>query len=223
VYGSLTASIEDFIVDNPTMEDVLAALGQASLTDSYLATSLLITALLATGPALQIVGRLRSEETELRAEVILATGTSRPRWLVSHLVVALGGSALSLALGGLGLGIAYAIVGGGAHQMLRLTGAALVYVPAIWLVTAVGVAAFGLVPRWTAAGWVALTGCLVVAMFGTLLDLPTWLIDLSPFQHTPAVPAAAVDVLPLVVLAFVTVALVVAGASWFRRRDLART
>ena len=83
VYGSLTANIEDFLGDNPTMEDMLAALGAASLTDSYLATSLLIMALLATGPALQIVQRLRGEEAEQRAEAVLATGTSRAAWLTS--------------------------------------------------------------------------------------------------------------------------------------------
>lgn len=220
VYGSLTASIEDFLGDNPSMEDVLASLGKASLTDSYLATSLLIVALLAAGPALQIVGRLRTEESELRAEVVLATGTSRARWVGSHLVVALGGSALALLLGGLGLGVAYAAVGGGAGQVLRLSGDALVYVPAIWLLTALAVALFGLVPRWTAAGWVALTGCLVIAMFGSLLDLPRWVLDLSPFQHTPAAPAATIRVLPLVALSAVTAGLLAVGFATFRRRDL---
>lgn len=221
VYGSLTASIEDFLGDNPTMEDVIAALGKASLTDSYLATSLLIIALLAAGPALQIVQRLRTEESELRAEVVLATGTSRRTWVGSHLVVALGGSALTLVLGGLGLGLAYTAVGGGLHQIPRLVGAALAYVPAVWLLTGLAVALFGLVPRWTSAGWVALTGCLVIAMFGALLDLPTWVLDLSPFQHTPAAPADALRVLPLAVLAALGAGLTAVGLSAFRARDLA--
>lgn len=221
VYGSLTQSIEDFLGDNPAMEEMLAALGDASLTDSYLATSLLILALLAAGPALQIVQRLRTEETELRADVVLATGTSRPRWVASHLAVALGGGALAVVLGGLGLGLADAAVGGGARQVPRLVGAALVYVPAVWLLTGVAVALFGLVPRWTAAGWLALTGCLVVAMFGELLDLPAWVRDLSPFQHTPAAPADGLRALPLVVLSAAAVAAVTAGVASFRRRDLA--
>jgi ABC-2 type transport system permease protein len=221
VYGSLTESIEDFLGENPAMEDMLASLGRASLTDSYLATSLLIMALLATGPALQIVGRLRAEESEQRAEVVLATGTSRGRWAASHLVVALGGSGLALLAGGLGLGVAYAVTGGGARQVLRLGGDALVHVPAVWLLTALAVALFGLVPRWTAAGWVALTGCLVIAMFGPLLDLPGWVRDLSPFQHTPPAPAAAVTALPLAALSVVTAGLLAIGLAAFRRRDLA--
>ena len=74
--------------------------------------------------------------------------------------------------------------------------AALVYVPAVWLLVAVAVALFGLVPRSTAGGWVVLSGCFTIAMFGALLDLPTWVLDLSPFEHTPGSPADAVRVLP---------------------------
>lgn len=220
VYGSLTESIDSFLGDNPSMEDVLAAVGQASLTDAYLATSLLITALMAAGPALQIVQRLRAEETEERAEVVLATGTSRGTWLGSHLVVALVGGALTLVLGGLGLGVAYAAVGGGADQIPRLVGAALAYVPAVWLLTALAVAMFGLIPRWSAAGWVALTACLVIGMFGALLDLPQWVLDLSPFQQTPAVPADPLRMLPLAVLTLVTGAFLAIGLAAFRSRDL---
>ena len=84
----------------------------------------------------------------------------------------------------------------------------------------VAVALFGLVPRWTAAGWVALTGCLVIGMFGALLDLPGWVLDLSPFQQTPAVPADPLRVLPLAVLTAVTVALIAVGLTAFRSRDL---
>lgn len=220
VYGSLTANIEDFLGDNPTMEDVLAAQGQASLTDSYLATSLLVISLLAAGPALQIMGRLRTEESELRAEPMLATQVTRRSWVASHLTAALAGSALTILVGGAGLGAAYAVTGGGARQVPRLLGASVAYVPAVWLLAGLALAVFGLRPRWTSAAWVALTGSLVIAMFGPVLDLPAWVSDLSPFQHTPALPADSLQVLPLAVLSAVTLVLVVVGFARFRARDV---
>lgn len=220
VYGSLTQSIEDFIGDNPSMKDVLATVGQASLTDSYLATSLVIMALLAAGPALQITARLHAEEADHRVEPVLATPTSRLHWVGSNLLVALGAGALALLVGALGLGAAYAATGGGARQVPRLVVAGLAYVPAVWVLTALAVALFGIVPRWTAAGWVALAGCLVAAMLGPTLDLPGWLTGLSPFQHVPAVPAAGVDLLPIVVLATVAAALAALGIGGFARRDV---
>jgi ABC-2 type transport system permease protein len=220
VYGSLTANIEDFLGDNPTMEDVLAAQGGASLTDSYLAMSLLVISLLAAGPALQIMGRLRTEESELRAEPMLATRITRRSWVGSHLTAALVGSGLTILVGGAGLGLTYAVTGGGADEVPRLTGAALAYVPAVWLLTGLALTLFGFVPRWTAGAWVALTGCLVIAMFGQLLDLPAWVMDLSPFEHTPALPADSVRLLPLGVMTVVSAGLIVLGVGRFRARDV---
>jgi ABC-2 type transport system permease protein len=53
-----------------------------------------------------------------------------------------------------------------------------------------------------------------------LLDLPTWLEDISPFKHTPPLPAADLTVVPLAVLAAVAAALTTAGLVGFRRRDV---
>ena len=219
VYGVLASAIDEFIADNEALTDIIASLGEGSLTDSYLATSLAIISLTATGPGLQIVTRLRTEETQLRAEPILATQVTRRSWMASHVVAGLAVSAAAVVLGGLGLGAGYAMSGGGAGEVVRLVGASMAYVPAVWLVTATSVALFGLAPRWTTGGWVVLGWCFVVAMFGALLDVPGWLADLSPFQHTPGVPAESLEVAPLVVLVAATVVLLGVGFGSFRSRD----
>jgi ABC-2 type transport system permease protein len=220
VYGSLAQNIDDFVVDNEALAEMLAGFGGADLTSSYLATSLLITALLAAGPGLQIAGRLRTEESAMRTEAVLATPTGRVSWSVSHLVTALAAGAIAMTLGGLAMGAGYSVTGGGARQVPRLLAASLAYVPAIWVLTGLGAAAYGLRPRLVAAGWVALAGCFVIAMFGPLLDLPAWALDLSPFQHTPAAPAEGIRPFPLVVLVVLAGALAALGIGAFRRRDL---
>lgn len=220
VYGSLAQSIDDFVSDSEALAEMVAGFGGADLTTSYLATSLLITALLAAGPGLQVAGRLRSEETALRTEAVLATPTGRRDWVVSHLAVALAAGAVAMALGGLALGAGYAFTGGGARQVPRLLAASFVYVPAIWVLTTLAVFAYGIRPRMAAAGWVVLAGCFVIAMFGPLLDLPQWVLDLSPFQHTPAAPAEGIRSLPVAALVVVAGALAALGAGAFRRRDL---
>jgi ABC-2 type transport system permease protein len=45
-------------------------------------------------------------------------------------------------------------------------------------------------------------------------------LDLSPFQHTPPLPAASVQLLPLALLSATAIALVAVGLTAFRRRDL---
>lgn len=223
VYGSLAESVEEFIGDNEAMADLIASLQGVSLVDSYLATSLLITALLAIGPALQIAGRMRAEEAELRAEPMLATPTSRTSWMGAHVGFALGGTALAMVLGGLGLGVGHAATGGGAGQVAKMTLDGITYLPALMVVAGTAVVLFGAVPRYTAGGWLVLTACLVIAMFGALLDLPQWVFNLSPLQHVPPVPASEVRALPLIVLSALALTLVGAGFVGFRRRDLATT
>jgi ABC-2 type transport system permease protein len=219
-YGSVANDVEDFIGDNQTVEDLVARAGGVSLVDSYLSTSLLILALVGAGFAIAAALRLRGEETAQRAEPILATQVSRPRWAASHLVVALGGTVVVLALAGLGTGLSYAIAAGDAGQVPRLLGASLAYVPAVWLLVGVAFALFGLLPRGVLAAWAVLGGCFVIGLLGDVLDLPSWLSDLSPFEQTPLVPADALTVLPLILLAAIAAGLVTVGFAGFRRRDV---
>jgi ABC-2 type transport system permease protein len=219
-YGSIANSIEEFVADNEAMAEMLASAGGASIVDSYLSTSLLILALIAACAALQCSLRVRSEETDGRADVLLATPTSRSRWLRSHVATAFVGSALVMVAGALGLGGTYGVVIGDLGQSVRFVAASLLYVPAIWLLASVAVVLFGFVPRAAQVAWAGLALAFVLAMFGTLLDLPQWVMDLSPFEHVPEAPAAAVTALPIVVLAVLVVAVAGAGFVGFARRDI---
>ena len=219
-YGWIAPTIDSFVADNPTMAQLMASAGSGSLTDTYFATSLRVLALIASGFALQSTLRLRGEESSLRAEPVLATPVSRWRWAASHLAVALAGSVALLVVAGLATGVSYAIAGGPWNSVPRLLVAALVYAPAMWLMVGLAVIVFGLAPRWTDAVWAILAGCLVVAMLGGVLRLPDWVPELSPFQHTPAVPAASLEVAPLAALAVLAAVLIVAGLGGLRRRDI---
>jgi ABC-2 type transport system permease protein len=220
VYGSIANSIDDFVGDNQTIRDFLARTGSPSLTDSYLSTSIVMLAVVAAGFAVQSAYRARSEESALRAEVLLATPTSRGTLLWSHLAVALAGSVVVAGAAGAGTGIAYALVGGGAHQVTRLLGAALMFVPALWVFVGVTALAVGAVPRFALGAWGLLAWCMVVAFFGTLFDLPRWAMDLSPFEVIPQLPADRFAALPVVVIAAIAGVAAVAGTTAFRRRDL---
>jgi ABC-2 type transport system permease protein len=218
-YGSITGSIDDFVGDNQSVQDVIARRG-GSLVESFLATSLLILSLVAAAFGIQATLRLRGEETAGRAEVVLASPVSRGRWMASHLAVAFGGSALGLVAGGAGLGLLAAVTASDAGLLPRVVAASLAYVAPVWVVTAVAVVLFAVVPRWTALAWAPLALAVVVGMFGTLLDLPRAVLDLSPFEHTPAVPAASWAVVPIVALLAGAAAIAAAGLVGFRHRDV---
>ena len=125
-----------------------------------------------------------------------------------------------LAAAGLGLGLTYGIATTDAGQVPHLVGAALAYTPALWLLVGLTTALFGLMPRAVTAAWAAFAGFLVVGLLGEVLNLPAWVNDLSPFQHTPQLPAGDLIIAPLAVLAATAAALTAAGLLAFRQRDV---
>jgi ABC-2 type transport system permease protein len=219
-YGTITTDIQAFINSNPALVEMMARAGGPSVIDSYLGTSYLVMALLASGFSIQSAARLRSEETALRAEPVLATPVSRWRWAWSHLAIAFVGSVALLAVVGLSTAISYALVGGGAGVVVRDSSAALVYAPAMWLMIGLTVALVGLVPRGLAAAWAYLAVCFVFGFLGTIIAVPSWVRDLSPFQHVPLLPAAHLDPLPLAALTAIAAALTLSGLVGLRRRDI---
>jgi ABC-2 type transport system permease protein len=58
-------------------------------------------------------------------------------------------------------------------------------------------------------------------MFGPSLQLPTWLMNLSPFTFVPNAPAVAVSVAPIIGLGLACMLLAAAGVFSLRRRNLA--
>ena len=136
--------------------------------------------------------------------------------------MALAGSALVLVAAGLGQGLAYGMSISDAGQIPRLIGVALVYLPAVWLVTALAVVGFGWLPRIAAVvAWTAVGYCAVVALFGDSFELPAWFREASPFTHTPEAPFEAVTAAPLLIIGALVVLLLAGGLAGFRRRDLA--
>lgn len=79
---------------------------------------------------------------------------------------------------------------------------------------------FGLLPRVVIAAWIVVAYSFVVVYLGGILQFPEWLSRLSPFGHVPQLPAADLELLPLVALTVVGAALIGAGLAGFRRRNL---
>jgi ABC-2 type transport system permease protein len=107
-----------------------------------------------------------------------------------------------------------------AGKLPTVLGTAAVQLPAVWLLVAITVALFGLLPRFTPAAWGVLTAFIAVYLLGSLSNAPQWLIDLEPFAHVPHVGAGDFSATPLWWLLGVDAALIVLGAVAFRRRDL---
>jgi ABC-2 type transport system permease protein len=196
--------------------------GQAAIVNAYLAGIMLLAGLCAAGYGVGTVLRLRAEESGNLADPVLAGPVGRIRWGLSHVLVAVAGMAVLLAIAGVATGLGYGIRAGGAgHQVAALLGAGLAELPAALVVAAVAACAFGLVARASVAvGWTALGLAVALSLFGPLLQLSHWLLDVSPFTHVPHLPGGAFSAMPLIWLSAIALALFAAGLAGLRRRDI---
>jgi ABC-2 type transport system permease protein len=220
--GSIAAGVGDLVTDSPQLRDLLSRMGGGrGIVDTYLNATMGIVGVIAAVYTVQAGLRLRVEETSQRAEPVLATAVSRVRWALSHLTFAVLGTAALLGVAGLGAGFAHGLrthdLGG---QLPRLLGAALVELPAAWVLVGITAVLFGLVPRLSAGGWAAVLLFLLLGQFGPLLRLNQVIMDISPFTHVPKVLGGELTFAPLVWLAMLAGTLTAAGLVGFRHRDV---
>lgn len=221
VLGSIVSNVADMATSPEARRFLLRLGGVPELTNAFLSAELGFVALFATVFGISTVLRLRTEEATGRAEELLATRTSRFRLAASHAVIAVVGTTVLTVAVGLGAGFAHASSAGNGGMVGQDLAAALVRLPAVWVLVALSLAVYGLAGRWVSVTWGVLVGCLVVGQFGDLMNLPQWTQDLSPYTHVPQLPGGALDVAGMVTLVGVAAALGAIGLAAFRRRDLA--
>ena len=221
VYGSVAESVSDLIDDVPGASELLERLGGASaLVDAFIATTMGVLALIVSVYTVSALLRARTEETGLRAELVLATRVTRPRWLVGHVLIAVIGTAWLMAVAGAGEGLAHGLRIGDLAQTSRLSAAALAQVPAVLVLAGITVALLGWFPRLVPVAWGTLVVFLLLGQLGPVLQLDQWAMNLSPFTHAPQIPGDPLTATPIVALLAVSGVLLVAGFVGFRRRDV---
>ncbi|GAB3269661.1 ABC transporter permease [Kineosporia babensis] len=220
--GFLADSVQGLVEDSAQLADVLEALGGGdSVVDSYLGTVFAICGVLAGAYAVSALLRLSAEESEGRAEMLLATPVSRLNWALGHLAVVIAGSALLMLVGGLFTGVTFGLVSGDlAGQVPGAVLAALSQVFAVWVLAGLTVLIFGFRPRAGLLAWLAVGLTAVVELLGPALKLPQAVLDISPFTHLPELPGAGLTVVPWLWLFALTAVLTAAGLIALNRRDL---
>jgi ABC-2 type transport system permease protein len=218
-YGSAINVVESY-EDNRAMREIVKNMGGATLTESWLSMIVALLSIVCTIFAVIAALRPRREETSGRAESVLATALSRTRWLASHVAIALLGGGFLLLVTGVGLGLGAAAGSGDTGLFGEVIGAMLAYAPALWVTAGLAVTVFGVAPRAIALAWALVVYAILVVYLGGPLDLPGWMLDISPYSHVPKLPVEEFTPLPLVVLTLVAAGLIAVGFAGLRRRDV---
>jgi ABC-2 type transport system permease protein len=219
--GSVVHGIGDELGDSSVARDIVARMGGTSaLEEAFIAVAFTMMGMVAAAFAVSITLRLHQEESTQRAETTLAGAVSRTRWLASHLAAALVGSAVAMLVAGVAAGLVYGVAAGDiGGKLAAVAASAAVQLPAVWLLSAVTVALFGLAPRFTPVAWGVLVGIIALYLVGSLAGFPQWVLDLEPFTHIPRV-GSDFTVVPVLWLLAIDAVLIALGAMAFRRRDV---
>ncbi|MET0967363.1 MAG: ABC transporter permease [Nakamurella sp.] len=222
VTGAVSSTSDSLLTDNPQLEELLAKIGGAgAITDMLLSTMGAIAGLVVGGYAIATALRMSSEESADRIAPVLATSVSRQRWMAGHLVFVVAGPVLLLTAAGLVAGLLNGLqVDDFGQGFTAAVGAMVVQIPATLVLGGLAVLLFGWLPRLAGLSWAALVLALLVGQLGQLLQLPQWVIDISPYSHVPLVPTQDVRWTPLIILTVTAAALIGAGIAGFRRRDV---
>lgn len=221
IFGAIAPGVSN-LLDTPDAQQIIARLGgPGAMADTLVTAVLSLVAIIVVCFAISVIGHAGADEADGRTEAVLATATSRSRWFAATTLVAFGGVLWLLLVSGffLWIGVGAAGAPAGSHTG-RILPAALVFVPAAWLVVAVAAALFAVRRGWAALGWILPALCLVISLVGELLNLPDWFVKISPYAHVPQLPAAEVTWTPLLVMTGIAVVVTAFGWWRFARRDI---
>jgi len=193
-----------------------------AVIDVFLAAMFSIVGVVAAAAATHTMIRMRQDEINRSAELLLATPLSRIRWLLDYLLVgAIAGlSVTGAAVFGAAIGLTRSAATG--QRVVNVAAAGAGQVPAVLLLLTIAAALFAFLPRWSMGlSWAVLLVSLFVGQFGGLLGLSEAVRALSPFSHTPGTAGVGTDWSGnggMLALAVAVAALALLG---MRRRDLA--
>ncbi|TFC55179.1 hypothetical protein E3O62_14330 [Cryobacterium sp. TMT2-15-1] len=230
--GTLGETVVELVESSSQIGDTLARMagGRASIIDLFTDTIFGLVGVIAAAAATQAMIRMRQEEVNGSAELLLALPLRRGRWFVDYLLVGTVAIALVLlvAAGGAAAGLASSPEAGAAgttdtaDRVASAVASGVAQAPAALLVLTIAALLFAFVPRLSSGlSWGVLLGAAFIGEFGELFGLPDWLLNLSPFTHTPTIGAADVDWSGAWWMLGLALAGAVLAGVGIRRRDLA--
>lgn len=219
MYGSFTGAMVDAFTDLPDIFQQLMGGAEVALS-GYLTLTITMFRIMIAIFAVIAWQKVVAEEVGGRAEPVLATDVPPASWMAGHLMVI---AVVSIVLA-LVTSVVAGIFAGGVDGDYSLVGdavaAAATGIPAILMVLALAAALHALAPRLVVFAWIPVVAGALIELFGDVMQLPGWARQISPFEHTPAMPAEEFALAPLLVQAAVAAGLV-AFALWrFSHRDI---
>jgi ABC-2 type transport system permease protein len=228
ILGPFAIEFLDGLTVEETVAAMRAAVAAAGFTIPQLFSSMigLIMGMFVTVPAVLFVFKAKSEETDIRTELILATPVKKTNYLAGYVAAAFIMTVLIQIITALGLySAAAAMLADPADYPLSFAiTASLVYIPAIWVKVGLAVLIVGLLPKSAYIIWTYFGYSFFILFFGKGFGIfPEWSTYLSPYAFVPQLPLAigeSINPTALIIKVIIAAALTAAGFYFYNKRDI---
>ena len=215
-------------IDGQTTEEIArqmnAVLGMAGLSIVQLFANMVsfMMTMIAMIPVLMFILKAKAEEKAIRTELIVATPTSKTKYMLGFVIIAFASAVLMQVAYAVGL---YSMAGTVLENpadlpMGFLMQSVLVYVPALWIMAGIAVLLVGLFPRRTGLIWAYYGFTFIAMMYGRMFPETEWMANITPLGWVPQLPMDDISLPVLAVKMVLAVAFAAAGVFCYRRRDI---
>lgn len=221
IFGVASSSISDALGSNEAVSDIFARMGSELSARGYVGLTFVMMSAAVAFAAASFAIATRREESDGRVEVMAAAPMRVGTWLVGRAAVAAIALVVIAVTAGVGGWIGARGSGGGIALATMLAAGLNIVAPGL-VTLGIATCAHGLTPRLTApVAYGGVAWGFLIEMVGSVVDLPSLLLDTSLLHHVAAAPLVSPRWDAAVVMSGIGVAATVAGALAFERRDLA--
>jgi ABC-2 type transport system permease protein len=221
-YGSIFGDMASFFESNELYRLMAGSLegGTDDLMDPIISMLALIMSAIAAVPVILVVLRLRTEERRGRLEHLFSTALSRTRMLAGFVLIAVLLAFVSQMMIALGTWSTAVMVMEEPITLAFMMKTALNYLPAVLFFVGFATFLVGAAPRASVLVWLLLGYSFLMVYVGSLLNLPTWAQEGTPFGILPRYPVESFEPVAALALCAAAAILTCAGLLAYRARDI---
>lgn len=220
VFGSVLGEFETYFSDFELLKAIMPDFTSELMMEQFIVLLIGILSIATGIPGISTILKLRKEEKRERTENIYSRAVSRNKVLGWYLVTALLTTVIIQILIGLGLFLASMGMMEQGVDFGSTMSAALVYIPALWMIIGLTTLLVGAKPRFTGVAWGYIGFVFINLYLSEILKFPKWLRGLSVFYYIPQVPVEEIKWLPLLILLMIACVFSTAGFIGYNKRDL---
>lgn len=221
--GTMMSTIDEMMSDlietNPTLGQLFGT-DPSVFAASFLDVMVMFAALCCAGYAVVMGQRPRAEEADGRLEMVLATPVSRSRWIVSQMAVAALGTLVLLAFSILATWAGATLVGVTDPGLGNYATAFIAYAPTTMIYLMLAMSLFVWTPRFMGVAWALVAYTFIVGMFGAMLELPGWAMNISPLHAASTAFTTGVSSVGIWVFTALSLLLATGAIVGFQKREV---